>query len=162
MRKRRPHRRNAWVSEKTLEYILQGVERFLDGKNPWPKPRGNKRKPDTMWECYWLTNFAEKDDPHLPQHTEKNGAFWIVGKRLKISPKTVESHTRKARKLLNTVEGIQEFQEWLTKYKNNGLIYLLLPVNHPSTIAERELQKAAGVGKRKRGKVVIAGEIDPK
>jgi hypothetical protein len=86
VRKRRAHQQDAWVDDQTLEYVTQGVERFLEGKSPWPKSRGNKPKRDIMWECYWLTNFAESDSPHLPQHSEKGGAFWVVGERLKISP----------------------------------------------------------------------------
>jgi hypothetical protein len=165
VRKRRPFSedaRDAWVSEQTLECVARGVERFLDGKKPWLRSRGRKPDPDTMWECYWLTNFAEKDSPHLPQHTETGGAFTIVGVRLNLSAKAVESHTRKAKELLKTREGVQKFNEWLTAYKNNGLIYNLRPANHPSAIAERERREASGVGKRKRRKNVLSCEIDPK
>ena len=155
--------RDAWVSGLTLEYVTQGIERFLDGKkNPWPKRQGNRAKRDLMWESYWLSGFAEKDSPHLPQHSEEGGAFTVVGERLKISAKTVETHTRNARTLLSTKEGVREFQEWLTAYRNNRLSYLLFPANHPRATAERERREAAGVGTRKRRKIVISGEIDAK
>jgi hypothetical protein len=171
MRKRRPLHENpseAWVSEKTLEYVAQGVERFLEGKNPWPKPRGRKPERDTMWKCYWLTSFPEKAGDFLPQHSEEGGAFQIVGKRLNLSPKTVESHTSKARKLLNTRKGVQEFGEWLTNYKGNGLSYVIFPANHPSAIAERERLAAAGLrtgytkAGRKRRSDGISDKIDQK
>jgi hypothetical protein len=163
VRKRRSLQQDAWVDEQTLEYVTQGVERFLEGKkNPWPKRQGNKSKRDIMWKCYWLTQFAERDSAHLPQHSEEGGAFEIVGQRLNLSAKTVESHTCKAKTLVNTREGVQEFQEWLTKYKDNGLRYLLFPKDHPSAIAESERRDAAGVGRRKRRKIVVSEQIHPK
>jgi hypothetical protein len=171
VRKRRPlheNARDAWVSGETLEYVTQGVERFLEGKNPWPKPPGRKPESDMMWKCYWLTNFPEKAGAFLPQHSEEGGAFQIVGERLNLSPKTVESHASKARKLLNTKKGVQEFQDWLTKYKDNGLSYVTYPANHPSAIAEREQQAAAGLrtgytkAGRKRRSDGISDKIDQK
>ena len=113
-----------------------------------------------MWECYYLTNFAaDGDSPHLPQHTEEGGAYQVVGDRLRISPKTVLYHTTNAKKRLDTVKGVREFQDWLTKYKANGLHYILFPAHHPSSIAERERREAAGVGRRKLRKIGVSGKI---
>lgn len=145
---RRPHNDSTPVDEKMLEYVAQGVQLFLDGKNPWPKPRGNKSKPHITWECYWLTNFAERDKAHLPQHHEEGGAYWIVGERLNLSPKTVESHVRKARKQLETLEGRAEFMRWLSDYRYKGGHVLLLSADHPLAVAERKRRDASGVGNR--------------
>lgn len=169
VRKRRPIQQGAWVDEKTLECVAQGIERFLDGQNPWPKSRGTKAKRDVMWECYFLTNFAEGDRPHMPQHTEEGGAFRVVGDRLNISAKTVESHTSKARKLLDTEAGRSEFMSWLSKYRYGGGSVALFSPEHPLAEAERKRRDATGVGNRytkaeraRRKTAVISGETDPK
>jgi hypothetical protein len=178
VRKRRPLHENphdAWVSDETLEYVTQGIERFLEGKNegknpnPWPKQRGNKSKPATMWECYYLACVVENENAKfLPQHSAEGGAFQLVGKRLNLSAQAVESHVRKAQKLLDTSEGTREYHGWLTRYKDNGLLYYPLPQDHPAAIAFRERRKAAGLRNgrskvgRKRRTDSISGEIDPK
>lgn len=169
VRRRRTIQQDAWVDEQTLEYVTQGIERFLDGKNPWPKSRGTKAKRDVMWECYFLTNFAERDSPHMPQHTEEGGAFTVVGDRLNISAKTVESHTSKARKLLDTETGRSEFMSWLSKYRYGGGSVALFPPEHSLAEAERKRRDATGVGNRytkaeqaRRKKAISSGEIDPK
>ena len=130
VRKRRPHASDAWVSEETLEYVAQGIELFLNGeKNLWPQKRGMKQDPDSMWKCYYLTNFPfDKDGPPLPQHCDDGGAYKLVGERLGISPKTVEYHTSKARKRLETAEGIQEYQDWRNRLEKRWWCYHVLLV----------------------------------
>lgn len=162
VRKRRPHQENAWIDEATLEYVVQGVERFLDGKkNPWPKPKGNKAKRDVMWACYYHTNFADADKPHLPQHTEPGGAFAIVGERFNFSGKNAETHASNARKLLDTEAGRRDFLLWLNEnvYGPKGLAAVLYGPDRPESETERKRRDVAGVGKRKPG--AVSGEIDP-
>lgn len=165
VRIRRQIDENAWVDEKTLEVVTQGIERFLAGNNPWPKSRGNKSKPDVMWKCYWLVNFAEKDNPHLPQHTLDGGAFSIVGERLHISEKTVESHVRKARKLMDTEDGRAEFLRWVSKEKNATCVSYI-PAGNPLAVAEQNRRESAGIRNRKRRAKIdetdLSGEIGPK
>lgn len=134
VRRRRTIQRDAWLDEKTLEYVTQGIERFLEGKNPWPKPQGNKPTKDKMWECYYLTQFAEGDTPHMPQHTEERGAFTVVGDRLNISAKTVESHVRKARALVATEAGRIDFMHWISKIKGATFVRHC-PADHPEALA---------------------------
>ena len=43
VRKRRAVQQDAWVDEQTLEYVTKGIERFLEGKNPWPKSEAASR-----------------------------------------------------------------------------------------------------------------------
>lgn len=118
MQTRRAHSKDAWVSDETLEYVAQGIERFLDGaNNPWPKKRGNKRNPSKMWECFHLATMAEGAEPFMTQHSEPGGAYYIVGERLKISPKTVESHVRNARIRFETHEGKMEYAKWIRETK---------------------------------------------
>jgi hypothetical protein len=107
-----------------------------------------------MWECYYLTNFVSVDEPFLPQHISTGGAFEIVGRTLNISANAVESNARKARNLLDTVEGRFAYEGWLTEYKGDGLLHRLIPPNHPSAIAALERRKALGlrVGYTKAGR----------
>jgi hypothetical protein len=136
---------DAWLSEGTLEYVTQGVERFLAGKKPWLRPRGRNADLDMTWKCYCLTNFVSIDEPFLPQHIDEGGAFYVVEKSLNVSAKAVLSQTIKARKLLKTIEGQRAYEEWLTEYKDDGCLHFLIPQNHPSTIAARERRKALGL-----------------
>lgn len=171
-RVRRPLQQDAWIDEKTVECVALGIERFLDGKkNPWPKMQGNKPKPDVMWECYWLTNFADRNAPHMPQHKEQGGAYVIVGERLNLSAGAVETHVRNARKLLDAGEGERDFLRWLNEnvYGQKGLTAALFAPGDPLGESERKLRDAAGVktrctstkAERARLKpVVISGESD--
>jgi hypothetical protein len=166
VRERSLSQQNAQIDDETLEFVTQGIERFLDNKTPWPKRRGNKPKRDRMWTCYWLTSFAGRDTPHLPQHSEEGGAFWIVGKSLNISPKTVESHVRKARVAIETLEGKEEFKRWLSEYRYKGGPVFLYSADHPAAMAERKLRDSSGVGNRytkadrKRRENAVSEEID--
>jgi hypothetical protein len=131
MRKRRPlheNPRDAWVSEETLEYVAQGVERFLEGKNPWPKPRGRKAEPDMMWKCYYLTCVVDEHTEFPPRHfaeSRKNklGIYTEVGERLGLSGQDIERHARNARKQLETPKGTQEYQDWLDQLEERWWCY---------------------------------------
>lgn len=114
------------------------------------EPVGRKRKPDTMWECYWLTNFAAADKPHLPQHKDLKGAYTVVGARLNLSPGAVEFHVTNARELLDTGVGTVEFTEWLAKnvYGPKGLSVALFDAGSLESNAERARRDAAGVKNR--------------
>jgi Bacterial regulatory proteins, luxR family len=157
VRKRRPDVLDALVSEETLEYVAQGIELFLKGeKNPWPQKRGMKQEPDTMWKCYHLTSFpVDKDGPHLPQHCDDGGAYKVVGDRLGISPKTVEYHTSRARKRLNTAEGVQEYQEWRNSLEKRWWCY------HAVCVEQRELNLLEYVGKIQGDTLILTnGGVD--
>lgn len=121
-----------------------------DDVSALPQPVGRKRKPDLMWECYWLTNFAAADRPHLPQHKDIKGAYVVVGTRLNLSPSAVEFHTKNARKLLDTGAGTLEFTEWLAKnvYGPKGLSVALFDAGSLESKAERARRDEAGVKNR--------------
>lgn len=132
VRKRRPlhgNARDAWVSEETLEYVTQGVERFLEGKNPWPKPPGRKAEPDMMWKCYYLTCVVDEHTEFPPRHFAANcsgkqgGIYTKVGKRLGLSGQAIERHARNARKQLKTPKGTQEYQGWLNQLEERWWCY---------------------------------------
>lgn len=142
--RRRPIDKTAPVNEETLEFVAQGVERFLEGKNPWPKRQGNRAQPDKMWECYYLATYVEGDQPHLPRHKGDGGAFAIVGERLHLSPQTVESHCRNAAKKMETEDGRAEFLQWFAKYKDATMVQWI-PPGHPEAIAERQRREALGL-----------------
>lgn len=116
------------------------------------EPVGRPRKPDTMWECYWLTNFAAADKPHLPQHKDSasGGVYAVVGARLNLSAGAVEFHTLNARKLLDTGAGTAEFSDWLAAnvYGPKGLSVALYDAGSPESEAERTRRDAAGVKNR--------------
>lgn len=168
VRIRRSIQKDAWIDEKTLNFVAAGIEKFLAGdKNPWPKPKGNKSKKDKMWECYYLTKYAGRDTPHMPQHSEERGAFSIIGGHLNISPKTVESHVRKAQALVATKEGVFEFIQWFSNYKG-ATVVSYYPANHPEAKVERQRRESSGLTrpsdapKRGRPTKAISGESDPK
>lgn len=142
VRIRRPIAKDASIDEKTLEYVTKGIEAFLADQSPWPKKRGAKSNKDKMWECYYLTQFAEGDDPHLPRHKsatkdgKSDGGYVLIGKRLRISASTVETHVATARRLFSTQEGRIDFLKWFAKYKGaNAVTYT--PANHHDSIDER-------------------------
>lgn len=123
----------------------------VDGDDPAiSEPVGRKRKPDTMWECYWLTNFAAADKPHLPQHKDIKGAYAVVGARLNLSASAVEFHATNAREMLDTDEGKAEFRDWLAKnvYGPKGLAVALFEAGSPESNTERARRDAAGVKNR--------------
>ena len=94
-----------------------------------------------MWKCYYLTSFPfDKDGPHVPQHCDDGGAYKVVGDRLGISPKTVEYHTGRARKRLNTAEGIREYQDWRPRLEKRWWCYQAVCVE------QRELKLLEYVG----------------
>lgn len=169
VRERGSIQQDALVDEKMLECVAQGVERFLDSKNPWPKARGNKPKPDVMWACYWGVNFADRTAPHMPQHKEHGGAYVIVGERLNLSASDVETHVRNARMLLDSGEGNSDFLHWLNEnvYGPKGLTAALFAPGHPLAESEQKLRDVAGVKTRytkaeqaRRKAAVISGEND--
>lgn len=116
---------NAPVDEDTLEYVVQGIERFLEGKKPWSLPRGNKSRPDIMWKVFYLAHFTGKSDPYKQlrgkRHTEEGGLYEAIGNDLHITAKAVESHERKAKRLCDTQEGQIEFAQWLCRYKGASI-----------------------------------------
>jgi Bacterial regulatory proteins, luxR family len=109
-----------------------------------------------MWKCYHLTSFpVGKDGPHLPQHCDDGGAYKVVGDRLSISPKTVEYHASRARKRLNTAEGVQEYQEWRTGLEKRWWCY------HAVCVEQRELKLLEYVGKIQGDTLILTnGGID--
>jgi hypothetical protein len=143
---RRHQKQFTQIDDETLEYVAQGVERFLDGKPPWPKQRGNKPKRALMWECFYLTFFGTGGKPPLPQHIEEGGAYAVVGGQLGLSPSAVAKHARNARKIYETPEGKEEFLRFLA-YEYGWFHAQLIPADHPMAIAEREK-----MGYKPRGK----------
>lgn len=137
---------------------MKNIERLpanaaVDGDAPAiSEPVGRPRKPDTMWECYWLTNFAAADKPHLPQHKDvaSGGVYAVVGARLNLSAGAVEFHATNAREMLDTDEGKAEFRDWLAKnvYGPKGLAVALFEAGSPESNAERARRDAAGVKNR--------------
>jgi hypothetical protein len=164
VRKRRPNAENAPVNDRTLEYVAQGIELFLQGKkNPWPQKRGMKPDPELMWDCYRLTNFpSDKDGPHLPQHCDEGGAYKIAGNRLGISPKTVLSHVADARKRLTTAEGLRGYDEWLTRREQKWWIYhtLILTNAGADTLSLSRKEVNTLVAKAKEARDTPRGERD--
>lgn len=122
----------------------------VDDISALPEPVGRRRKPDLMWECYWLTNFAAADKPHLPQHKDIKGAYSVVGARLNLSPSAVEFHAKNARKALDSGVGTVEFTEWLAKnvYGPKGLSVVLYEAGSLESKAERARRDEAGVKNR--------------
>jgi hypothetical protein len=123
VRRRRIIRLDAPINDETIEYVAQGIERFLDGKNPWPQPRGNKTNPSLTWEPYWMVNF----DPvyahlHKKRHTESGGLYAVVGEALRKDAKTVETQVRNALNKLETEEGRTEFCEWVGKMMKTNIV----------------------------------------
>lgn len=130
VRRRRVIKIDAPVDVETIEYVTQGIERFIAGeKNPWPKPQGNKPKPNLTWEIYWMVNF----DPafvslHKKIHAEPDGMYEAVGKVKSLTAKAVESQVRSAKAKLETEEGRIEFCEWVAKKQNATIVsYILAP-----------------------------------
>ncbi|KXS33203.1 MAG: hypothetical protein AWT59_0636 [Candidatus Gallionella acididurans] len=114
--RRRPIMPDAPINDETIEYVTNGIKRFLEGKSPWPKPLGNKSKPDLMWEAHWLVNFDETyKHLHEKRHTEAGGLYAAVAGALGGGAKKIESRVRAAGKKLETPEGIIEFQRWVAK-----------------------------------------------
>ncbi|MBS0586860.1 MAG: hypothetical protein JSS37_02650 [Proteobacteria bacterium] len=152
---------DAEIDKETLKYVAQIIETLLNGKNHFPKKRGNQPKRDSMWRCYWLTNFTGPETPHLPLHCNEGGVYYIVGDLLKKSPNTVESHARNARELMDTPEGRREFEHWQYRCRNGGRFVPVLPHDHPSTIAELERREKAGIPTRftRKAKKLISGQI---
>ncbi len=146
VRKRRPLSPNpseALVSEKTLECVAQGVERFLEGKNPWPKKRGRKSERDTMWKCYFLTCVAGEHEEFPARHYaqtrstksgRKSGIYSAVGERLGLSCQAIERHARNARELLKTPSGPREYKDWRDRHEAKWWFY------HAVCVEERELK----------------------
>lgn len=151
VRKRRPIQKDAWVDEQTLECVTQGIERFLEGKNPWPRQQGNRPKRSTMWKCYWKATFAGRGESHLPQHKDTGGAYKIVGDELNLSAGAVESHVRNARALLDTPKGRLDFLHWLSKnvYGPKGLSVVMFEPDHPMAKAELKRREESGVVTRR-------------
>lgn len=123
VRHRKPVMSDAPINDETIEYVTQGIERFIEGKSPWPKTQGNKSIPDRTWEAYWLVNFDEAyKSLHKKRHTEPGGLYAAVGKTLHKVPKAIESQVRKAQEKLRTVEGKIEFCSWLAKKKKLNVV----------------------------------------
>ena len=107
----------------TLEYVADGIERLLDNKTPWPKPRGNKPQPESHWLCYWLCDFSgEYPNEYKTKRHKEGGIYSIVGKRLHLDASTVESHAKKGREKFKTPEGKREFLLWLSKHKGAHIV----------------------------------------
>ncbi len=157
VRFRRPIQQDAQVNDDTLEYVAEVIERILKTN---PKPVGRPKNPDRMWACYFYATYADSKTPHLPQHSEPGGAFYIVGKRLSISAKTVESHIRKARQTLETNEGIDSWKNWLDRnvYGPKGLKAVYFGADSPESRAEQARRDAAGLVKRR---YTVSEKIDP-
>jgi hypothetical protein len=131
VRKRRTFRQDAPVDGETLEFVTQGVERFLDGKEPWAEPQKEKAKrkrgrpvdpdtPDLMWKCYYMACVINTKDKtnFLPQYCDKyhfQGAFDLVGTMLNLSTESVGRYAREARKRVKSKEGENEYHQWLTQ-----------------------------------------------
>ena len=122
VRLRRIHSKDAWINEETIEYVTKGIERFLEGEKPWIKPRGNKRKTELMWECYYLTQFKEGNNEFMPQHKQQGGAYYFVARKLNISPSAIEKHVTNAKMFVKTEKGKIEFIYWLSKYKGANFV----------------------------------------
>lgn len=156
------------LNDETLEFILEGVERFINDKNPWPKPRGNKAKPDAMWACYWLATrparqrawlpdvtFPEDEREYLPQHKEEGGAYCRVAEALNTSAHNVETHVRSAKDRVKTIDGQIEFLTWIGKNVKHpeGLTpFGYCPPDCPKAEARYQGLVDAGVLKPKRKK----------
>jgi hypothetical protein len=122
------------ASEQTIERAAQVVERVLEGKNPLPKQKGRPSDPDTMWLCFHMISFptvsdCQKtglfDDRCLPLHLE--GGFLTVKNQLNIPAKTVGKNYYKARKLLETAKGRQEYIDWLNHREKRWAAHLAKP-----------------------------------
>lgn len=127
-------RRDRDVSEKTLECVAQLVEQVLEGKNPLAKQPGRNPDPETMWLCFHMISFPTMnegqktglfDEHRLPLHLE--GGFLTVENQLSIPAKTVERNYYKARKLLETAKGRQEYIDWLNRREKRWAAHLAKP-----------------------------------
>lgn len=124
VRWRRAIRPDAWIDQESLEFVTQGIERFLDGQNPWPKVRGNKAKPELMWRIFWYCHW---DSSHFSplltkRHKDVNGLYQAVGDELNLSADAVESSYRKAVKTFKTPAGKIQFSSWLSKEKGASYV----------------------------------------
>ena len=86
-RDRRTSDDSAPVSEKTLKYVADGIERFLDGKTAWSSPKGRSKDPNLMWLCFHLVH-----SDHLPRHSQLNGGFSEVEKLLYLGDKVCRNN----------------------------------------------------------------------
>ena len=135
-RLRRPLNPKDQLSDQTVEFVAAGIDRFLKGDNPWPQARGNKPKPDIVWLAFHLASGRDSNNPfelassrrrdsndpfkdlRKKRHTWPGGLYEAIGKQLKLSAKTVESHERKGKKLCKTLAGRLEYIHWLARYKD--------------------------------------------
>jgi len=157
------------LNDETLDFIVGGVERFINGNtNPWPKPRGVKAKPDTMWACYWLATmparqkawlsdvtFPEEEREYLRQHKEEGGAYCRVAEVMNTSASNVETHVRNAVTRLKSVEGRIEFLTWIrnnVKHPEGLIPFGYYPPDCPKAEARYQGLVDAGVLKPKRKK----------
>lgn len=145
VRKRRPNVEDAPVNDKTLEYVAQGIELFLQGKkNPWPQKRGMKPNPELMWLCYQLACVVDQDTEFLPQHKGNKlriDGYRKIGNLLNLSPSGVESHIRNAQKLRDTPDGMQKFHDWLNHREKRWWFY------HAECVEKKELKLLEYIGK---------------
>ncbi len=109
------------LSDETVEFVAAGIDRFLQGDNPWPQARGNKPKPDIVWLAFHLAfNDPSFKDLRNKRHTEIGGLYAAIGEKLNLSAKTVEAHERKGKQLCKTIAGRLEYAHWLAHYKPDG------------------------------------------
>lgn len=119
VRYRQPH--GLKFDSNNLEYIAGGVERFLEGKTPWVKPKGNTPKPSLMWHCHYLVYFTPSyNDPYAAyrgkSHKDVGGLYGAVGRDLNLSASAVEHHVKNAIKLCQTIDGQVDFSFWLANF----------------------------------------------
>lgn len=118
------------IDSDTLEYVADGIEQFLEGKTPWKKPKGNKPKPDLMWEIFYKCFFDENycydnlqfSERFTKRHKQEGGLYWIVGEELNLSPDNIESHFRKALAQYKTPVGEADFMQWLKRHKGVTMV----------------------------------------
>jgi hypothetical protein len=112
------------------------------------RPAG-KTDPDTrykMWLCYLLASECPEGDELPLQH---DGAFEVVGKPLGLGAKSVGRYSLKARKLLVTAEGDEEFYEWRNKREVCWWLY------HVLRVEKREKVLLEYVGERDGNRLIL-------
>lgn len=124
VRIRLPISKEAPVNRDVLELVAAGVERFLNGKSPWPKAKGNKAKPEIMWRAFWYCYFDDSEYAPLltKRHKSEGGLYVAVGNGMNLSPDAVESLVAKAKKLYETEQGKINFSHWLAKEKGAAFV----------------------------------------
>ncbi|MBT8604387.1 hypothetical protein G6662_07355 [Polynucleobacter paneuropaeus] len=120
-----PLSNHAPIDREILETVIHGVERCLNGKTPWIKKGGNKQKREEMWEAYFLCNFDRVFQEAL-QHKrqmDEGGIYALVGNKVNKSPIAIQTLEAKAKKIMKTSSGQNEFTFWYlsSSYNTEGL-----------------------------------------